>query len=80
MKVLVIGGGGREHALVWGFVHSASVAEVFAAPGNPGIESLARCLAVAVKDPAAIADAADDQHLHPRLAPCERIILGSRFG
>ena len=59
MKVLVIGGGGREHALVWGLSNSASVTEVFAAPGNPGIESLARCVAVDVKDPEAIAAVAD---------------------
>ena len=59
MKVLVIGAGGREHALVWGLSNSASVTEVIAAPGNPGIESLARCVAVDVKDPDAIAGVAD---------------------
>ena len=59
MRVLVIGGGGREHALVWGLARSESVTEVFAAPGNPGIESLARCVAVDIKDPDAIAGVAD---------------------
>lgn len=37
MKVLVLGGGGREHALVWRLAQSASVSKIFAAPGNPGI-------------------------------------------
>lgn len=44
MKVLVIGAGGREHALVWRLAQSPSVKTVFASPGNPGIAGLARCL------------------------------------
>ena len=36
MKVLVIGGGGREHALAWKLMQSAGVAEVLVAPGNAG--------------------------------------------
>lgn len=43
MKVLVIGGGGREHALVWRLSQSGSVKELYAAPGNPGIATLAAC-------------------------------------
>jgi phosphoribosylamine--glycine ligase len=43
VKVLVIGGGGREHALAWRLKKSASVAEVYAAPGNPGIAQIAAC-------------------------------------
>ncbi len=44
MKVLVIGAGGREHALVWRLSRCASVSEVFATPGNPGIAQIATCL------------------------------------
>jgi phosphoribosylamine---glycine ligase len=46
MKVLVIGGGGREHALVWALRKSKEVTEVICAPGNGGIAQLARCIPV----------------------------------
>lgn len=50
MKVLVIGGGGREHALVWSLQQSSKVTEVVCAPGNGGIAAIARCLPVDVKN------------------------------
>ena len=46
MKILVIGGGGREHALVWALRQSSQVQEVVCAPGNGGIAALARCVPV----------------------------------
>jgi phosphoribosylamine--glycine ligase len=45
MKVLVIGGGGREHALVWKLAQSRHVTKLYCSSGNPGIAALAECVA-----------------------------------
>lgn len=50
MKVLVIGGGGREHALVWALKKSPRVREIVCAPGNGGIASIARTVPASLKD------------------------------
>jgi phosphoribosylamine--glycine ligase len=55
MKVLLVGGGGREHALAWRIAESPLVDVLYAAPGNPGIARHARCLPIAVDDHDAIA-------------------------
>lgn len=50
MKILVIGGGGREHALVWKLKQSPSVEKIYCAPGNAGIKTLAECVDIASND------------------------------
>ena len=50
MRVLVLGGGGREHALVWKLRQSPRVSKVYCAPGNGGIADEAECLAVDLKN------------------------------
>src|SRR6185436_18883441 len=50
MKVLLVGGGGREHALAWKIAQSPLVEHMWAAPGNPGIARHARCLDLAADD------------------------------
>ena len=55
MKVLVLGGGGREHALVLALARDPAVEQVYAAPGNPGIAEVASLRAVDVLDGAAVA-------------------------
>ena len=50
MKVLVVGGGGREHALVWTLKQSPRVTEIFCAPGNAGIAEIATCVNINVED------------------------------
>ena len=50
MKVLVVGGGGREHAICWKLAQSPAVTELFCAPGNAGIAEIAECLPVSATD------------------------------
>ncbi len=50
MNVLVIGSGGREHALVWKIAQSAHVKKIFCAPGNAGISKLATCVDIKADD------------------------------
>ena len=50
MKVLVVGGGGREHAICWKLKQSPSVHELYCAPGNGGIASIAQCVPIAATD------------------------------
>lgn len=56
IKILLVGGGGREHALAWKLTASPRCAEIVAAPGNPGLETLpsVRCLPVKADDRAAL--------------------------
>ncbi len=54
MNILVIGGGGREHALVWKLKQSPSAGRIFCARGNPGIAQLAECVDIAPMDHAAL--------------------------
>src|SRR6185437_5495460 len=54
MKVLVVGSGGREHALAWRLRQDDPTVEILAAPGNPGIAELGRCIPVAATDVGAL--------------------------
>lgn len=50
MKVLVVGGGGREHTLVWKLAQSPKISELYCAPGNGGISELAKCVDIKATD------------------------------
>ncbi|PKM67983.1 MAG: phosphoribosylamine--glycine ligase [Firmicutes bacterium HGW-Firmicutes-2] len=50
MKVLVIGGGGREHAIIWKLAQSKKVTEIYCAPGNAGIMEMANCVDISATD------------------------------
>lgn len=63
MNVLVIGGGGREHAFVWKISQSPLVNKIFCAPGNAGIAQLAECLPIDPADVEALLAAANERKI-----------------
>ncbi|MCF6272035.1 MAG: phosphoribosylamine--glycine ligase [Rhodobacteraceae bacterium] len=54
MKILILGGGGREHALAWAINQNPKCSELIAAPGNAGIAEIAECVALEIEDGAAV--------------------------
>jgi|LULL01.1.fsa_nt_gb phosphoribosylamine--glycine ligase len=63
MKILVIGGGGREHALVWKFKSDNTKHKIFCAPGNPGIKALAECVTIQANKIQELADFAETNRI-----------------
>ena len=63
MKILVLGGGGREHALIWKLRQSPRVEQIWCAPGNAGIDELAEPVAIDVTDVPAIVRFASEQQV-----------------
>src|SRR5260370_34234580 len=59
MRILVIGSGAREHALVWKLVQSPRVTRLYAAPGNPGMAAHAECVPLGATSLVELADFAD---------------------
>jgi len=63
MRILVIGSGAREHALVWKLAQSRHVTRIYAAPGNPGMASHAECISLGVSQLVELADFAERTHI-----------------
>src|SRR5256714_8174152 len=63
MKVLIVGGGGREHALAWKLRRDDPNAELIAAPGNPGIENVARRVPISADKLEPMAELAEKQRV-----------------
>src|SRR5436305_10040732 len=63
MKVLVVGSGGREHAIVRALLRSAERREVMCTPGNAGIAQEVRCLSIAAEDLQGLCDASREKHV-----------------
>src|SRR5215472_18635091 len=62
MRVLVVGSGGREHALCWAIAASPLLTKLWCAPGNPGIANVADCVPIGPLDfPALVAFAQDNE-------------------
>lgn len=78
MKILVVGGGGREHAIIKSLKKSPRVTEVYAAPGNGGIAADAICTGIGAKDLAGITTFAKDNAIDfAVVAPDDPLVLGA---
>ena len=76
MKILVVGGGGREHAIIKSLKKSPRVTEIFAAPGNGGIAADAICTGIGAKDLDAITAFAKDNAIDfAVVAPDDPLVL-----
>ena len=77
MKLLVVGGGGREHAIIKSLRKNPNVEEIFALPGNAGMEKDATCVAIGAKDIPAIVEFAVNNHIdYAVVAPDDPLVLG----
>ena len=77
MKILVVGGGGREHAIIKKVKENPAVEEIFALPGNGGIAKDATCVNIGVKDIDAIVKFATDTAIdYAIVAPDDPLVLG----
>lgn len=77
MKVLVVGGGGREHALVWKISRSPLVKEILCAPGNGGISRIARCVPIKASEVESLAILAQKEKVDLTVVgPEEPLVLG----
>lgn len=77
MKVLVVGGGGREHTIVWKLSQSPKVDKIYCAPGNAGIAALAECVAIKATDVEAMVNFALDAKVDMvMVAPDDPLVLG----
>jgi phosphoribosylamine--glycine ligase len=79
MRILVLGSGGREHALCWKIHQSPIVEHVYAIPGNPGIKKLekATCVPIGIKDFQSIKDYVEKEKIHlVVVGPEEPLSLG----
>jgi phosphoribosylamine---glycine ligase len=64
MKILVVGSGGREHALIWKIKQSKRVEKIYCAPGNAGISNIAECINISVTDVEGLARFAKDEAIN----------------
>jgi len=77
MRVLIVGGGGREHTLAWKLAQSPCLEKLYCAPGNPGISKMAECVDIAVDDLAALKNFALQEKIDLTVVgPEDPLVLG----
>ena len=77
MKILVVGGGGREHTIVWKIAQSDKVSKIYCAPGNGGISKLAECVDISATDIDGMVKFAKDKSIDlVMVAPDDPLVLG----
>ncbi len=77
MKILVVGGGGREHVLIWKLSQSPLAEKIYCAPGNPGISELAECVPLGANEVSKLADYAQSRKIDfTVVGPEEPLVLG----
>ena len=77
MNILVVGGGGREHAIVWKIAQSPKVTKIYCAPGNGGIAELAECVDIKATDIDAMVQFAKERQIDlVMVAPDDPLVLG----
>ena len=78
MKILVVGGGGREHAIIKKLKENQNIKEIFALPGNGGIAADATCVPIGAKDIEAIVSFAQENAIdYAVVAPDDPLVLGA---
>lgn len=77
MKILVVGGGGREHTIIWKISQSPKVSKIYAAPGNGGISDLAECVDIKADDISGIVNFAKENKIDLTVvAPDDPLVAG----
>ena len=77
MKVLVVGGGGREHTIIWKLAQSSKITKLFCAPGNGGISKLAECVPIKAVDIEKMVSFAKQENIDlVMVAPDDPLALG----
>ena len=77
MKILVVGGGGREHTIVWKVAQSDKVSKIYCAPGNGGISKLAECVDISATDIDSMVAFAKEKEIDlVMVAPDDPLVLG----
>ena len=77
MKILVVGGGGREHTIVWKIAQSKKVSKIYCAPGNGGIAEIAECVNISATDIDSMVAFAKEKEIDlVMVAPDDPLVLG----